>query len=93
MRLTIEQVEKISAMVLKRLKEKNLIIFKTGEDEVLERVKEAILADLRAEDALDREVEGILQSHSGELDSSGADYKKMFRMVKGKLARERDLVL
>lgn len=80
-------------MVLKRLKEKNLIIFKTGEDEVLERVKEAILADLRAEDALDREVEGILQSHSGELDSSGADYKKMFRMVKGKLARERDLVL
>ncbi|GMR04682.1 MAG: DUF507 family protein [Thermodesulfobacteriota bacterium] len=89
----MEQVEKISGLILKRLKETGLIVFKADEEVVLERVQEAILADLRAEDALDREVEEILKSHSGELDSGEVDYRKMFRMIKGKLAREREVVL
>ncbi|MFQ5735995.1 MAG: DUF507 family protein [Thermodesulfobacteriota bacterium] len=93
MRLTREQVEKISKAVLGNLKARELLVFKADEARVLEKIKEVVLADLRAEDALDREVDEIIQSHSGEDAGARIDYRKVFNMVKGKLARERGLVL
>ncbi|OGQ64623.1 MAG: hypothetical protein A3I81_11375 [Deltaproteobacteria bacterium RIFCSPLOWO2_02_FULL_55_12] len=76
-----------------RLKERDLVVFKADERKVLERMVEIFLADLRAEDNLDREVEEILKSHAGAIDTQKIDYRKMFNMIKGKLARERGLVL
>lgn len=93
MRLTKEQVEKITRTVLDKLKDKELVEFKAAESKVLERMTEVFLADLRAEDSLDREVEEILKGHSGEIDSQRLDYRKMFNIVKGKLARERGIIL
>jgi len=93
MKLTKEQVEKITRTVLDKLKDKDLVEFKAAEPKVLERMTEVFLADLRAEDTLDREVEEILKGHSGEIDSQRLDYRKMFNIVKGKLARERGIIL
>ncbi|MBI5454036.1 MAG: DUF507 family protein [Deltaproteobacteria bacterium] len=91
MKLTKEQVEKVSASIIERLKGKDLVVFKAAEPKVLERVNEIILANLRAEDSLDKEVEEILKSHS--VEGQKIDYRKMFNMVKGKLARERGIIL
>lgn len=91
MKLTKEQVEKVSASIIERLKGKDLVVFKAAEAKVLERVNEIILANLRAEDSLDKEVEEILKSHS--VEGQKIDYRKMFNMVKGKLARERGIIL
>ncbi len=93
MKLTKEQVEKISKSVLATLKDKGLLVFKADEGKVLEKINDVILADLRAEDALDREVEEIIKGHSGGLGGEKIDYRKMFNMIKGKLARERGMVL
>lgn len=93
MRLTKEQVEKVSTLILDGLKEKGLIEFKADERKVLERINEIILSDLRAEDALDREVEEILKTHASSMNSGKVDYRKMFQMIKTKLARERGIVL
>lgn len=93
MKLTEEQVERIVTKVVGNLKEKALIVYKADERAVHKRMVDAFLADLRAEDKLDDEVKEILSSHSKELDESNADYRKMFNMVKGKLARERGLTL
>ncbi len=93
MRLTTTQIETISKLILTRLREKELIIFKVDEDVVLKRVERAITENMRDEDQLDREVESILESHSGSLEEGGIDYRKMFSMVKGKLVRERELII
>ncbi len=93
MKLTIEQVDKISRIVVERLKEKDLVVFKAPENKVLERMHEIIMRDLKAEDDLDREVEEILKTHTGSMDNQKIDYRKMFSMIKGKLARERGIVL
>jgi len=93
MKLTIEQVEKIADHVLDALKKKGLITLKTGERQAIEKIKDVILADLRAEDGLDREVDEILKTHTGQMDSQRIDYRKMFNMIKGKLARERGIVI
>jgi len=93
MKLTREQVEKIMRTVLEKLKEKELVEMKSTETKLLERMTEVFVADLRAEDSLDREVEEILKGHSGEIDSQRLDYRKMFSIVKNKLARERGIIL
>jgi len=89
----MEKVEQIATLALKGLKDKGLVVFKTDEEIVLKRMIDAIVADLSAEDALDREVEAKLQSYSEEMDSGGVDYRKLFRMLKYKLARERGIIL
>ncbi|MFQ5465082.1 MAG: DUF507 family protein [Thermodesulfobacteriota bacterium] len=93
MRLQAEIIEKISRLILTRLKDEGLLVFKVPEEEVFAKVKGVITADMSAEDELDREVENILKSHAGELGSGEVDYRKMFSMVKHKLARERGVVL
>lgn len=93
MKLSIEQVEKISKIVVERLKEKDLIVFKAPENKVLDRMHEIIIHNLKAEDDLDREVEEILKTHTGSIDNQKIDYRKMFGMIKGKLARERGIIL
>ncbi|MBI5326687.1 MAG: DUF507 family protein [Deltaproteobacteria bacterium] len=93
MRLSKEQVEKISGSILNTLKAKELIILKANEEAVLHRITDIFLNDLKAEDELDREVEGIIKGHAKEIDAGRMDYRKMFSLIKGKLAKERSIVL
>jgi hypothetical protein len=92
-RLTKEQVEVISSLIFENLKKKGLVVFKTGEEVVLGRILELFFSDLRAEDELDREVEKLLETHTKVLEGGDVNYRKMFRMVKTKLAKERNIVL
>jgi hypothetical protein len=64
-----------------------------GEAELQEHIKGAIAADLSVEDNLNREVEDILRAHMKDAQSQSIDYRKMFSMVKNKLARERNIIL
>jgi hypothetical protein len=93
MKLSKEQAEKITGIILARLKEKDLIVFKADEETVLKKMEDAFIADLKAEDSLDREIEQILSTHAAAIDSQRLDYRKMFNMIKSKLARERGIVL
>jgi hypothetical protein len=92
-KLTNEQVENISTRVLKALKAKKLLVFKAGEAQILAKMQEAFLGDLHAEEELDREVEEIIKNHTGEMESRQVDYRRMFGLIKSKLAREREIVL
>jgi len=49
--------------------------------------------DLLVEDDLNLEVKEILDGMGDEIDQANINYRKMFQMVKTKLARERGLIL
>lgn len=93
MRLTKEQVQVISSLIFENLKKKRLVVFKTKEDLVMKRILEIFLGNLKAEDEFDRDVEKLLETHSRELEGGDVNYRKMFNMVKSKLAKERDIIL
>ena len=93
MRLSKEQIEKICRLILDNLKKKGLVSLKVSEQAVVERMIEIFTADIKKEDDLDREVERILSQHSGQIESGRIDYRKMFNMIKHKLAKERGIVL
>ena len=59
----------------------------------MERLSAVFEEDLAAEDRLNEEVREILQKHGEEMARGDINYQEMFRKVKNKLARDRDLIL
>jgi hypothetical protein len=92
MKVSPKQVEQMAAAVVAGLLEGARPA--GGTREALETaVRQAIAEDLAAEDALDQEVERLLAPHAAKMDEEGADYRRMFTLLKQKLARERGIVL
>ncbi len=93
MRIREEHVDRICRTLLARWKEKGLIRPKADDDVLLGKMIGEVLADFRREQELDREVERILEKHSGELARSQASSRVMFQKIKERLAQERKIVL
>lgn len=93
MRLTKSQVEEISMLVLRRLREMEIVAINAPEEKVLHRIVEIFTKDLTAEDELDKEVKKILEAYEADFKSGKMEYMKMFSKVKEKLVKERDLII
>jgi hypothetical protein len=92
-RLRQEEIDYIAWKILRSLKEEEVIDI-IGEDEpVADRLRGALTENLSIEDQLNREVDDILRNHLKEIQRDSVDYRRMFQMVKTKLARERNLVI
>jgi hypothetical protein len=88
-----EQVHRICRTLLSRWKEKGMIRPKTSEEVLLAKMIGEVMKDFRREEALDREVEALLEKHSRELSQSQASSHLMFQKIKERLAKERGIVL
>lgn len=93
MRLTKQQTEEISKIILKKLKGMDMVTFNAPEDKVLHRIVEIITKDLMVEEELDREVKKFLEAYEADFKSGKLEYMKMFNKIKEKLVKERDLTI
>ena len=92
MKLRKQQVEVIAAKVIDELTKRESI--KTENmDKAKELLKRVIIDDLVVEDKLNEEVRELLDRISSEMRQGSVEYHKMFRLVKEKLVRERNLIL
>jgi hypothetical protein len=92
LRLTRDQVESITQNLVHALiREGTISTEEVGG--VTDTLAAVFLEDLAAEDRLNDEVRGILEQHSEELSRGDINYQEMFRKIKMKLARERNLIL
>jgi len=92
MRLNKNQIEHLAFVILNNLVKERKII---AEDRprLLEEITNLILDDFQKEDKLDQEVREILGKHMEKIRRDNIEYQTMFRMIKSKLARERNIVL
>jgi len=76
---------------------KRLIGRKLGEvrDEARARevVRRILAEDLLAEEKLDTDARALLLDHAKEIRDSASDYRRLFALVKAKLAKERGFIL
>ena len=93
MRLRQEEIDYIAWKILRALKEAEVIDVIGEDDPVADRLRHALTENLALEDQLNREVDDILRNHLKEIQRDSVDYRRMFQMVKTKLARERNLVI
>ncbi|MFH1945085.1 MAG: DUF507 family protein [Acidobacteriota bacterium] len=79
------------AIVRNLLKEEKIL----SEDKrkLIDEVNEIILHEFSREDQLDIEVREILSNHMEKIRRENIEYQTMFKMIKTKLAKEKDIVL
>jgi hypothetical protein len=73
------------------LKEKKIIA--DDRNKLTDSLMNLITEEFQKEDKLDQEVREILSAHMEKIRSENIEYQTMFRMIKTKLAKERDMVL
>jgi len=93
MHLRDEQIGRLAEKVLGDLERAELIAQKQGRAAILAAIKAAIAADLKVEEALERDAEALLEQTLKAVGGDGIDRHKMLRMIKEKLAKERKIVL
>jgi hypothetical protein len=93
MHLRDEQIGRLAEKVLGDLASAGLITEKQGKGALLAAIKSAVTADMKVEEALERDAEALLEQTLRAVGDDGIDRHKMLRMIKDKLAKERKIVL
>jgi hypothetical protein len=91
-RLTRDQIEAITQNVVHALiREGTISTEEPGA--ITDRLAGVIAEDLAVEDQLNLEVREIMDKYSDEIARGDINYQEMFRKIKSKLARERNIIL
>jgi len=94
MHLKDDQITRIAERILSDLNRSGLITAKAEHGALLSSIREAIAANIKAEAALERDAETLLEQTLRSMGgSAGIDRHKMLKMIKDKLAKERKFVL
>lgn len=92
MRLNKNQIEHLASVAVRNLVKDGKIIAEDRNKLIVELI-DIITDDFQKEDKLDQEVREILSKHMEKIRRENIEYQTMFRMIKTKLARERNIVL
>ena len=92
MKLRKRQIETIAENIVEELINESAVRCQDV-DELKAMVRKEITEDLMVEDRLNDEVRKILDDHSSQIRQGSIEYHKMFRLVKEKLAKERNIIL
>lgn len=92
MRLNKNQIEHMAFAIVRNLiKQEKIIVEK--KTKLIEELENLIIEEFQKEDKLDQEVREILSQYMEKIRKENIEYQTMFRMIKIKLAKERDIVL
>mgnify|MGYP001124505613 CR=1 FL=1 len=92
MRLNRNQIEHLAFVILRTLIKEGKILVE-DRTKVLEEIIHLITEEFLKEDRLDQEVREILNKHMDEIRKGNIEYQTMFKMIKSKLAKERNIVI
>ena len=83
---------RMAEAVVKRLVTRKLVEVK-DETRARELVRRILVEDLMAEEKLDADARALLLDHAKQIRDSASDYRRVFSLVKAKLAKERGFTL
>lgn len=81
----------MAAQIIHELLAQNMIDH-PDKEKLYNLVHQVILDECMVEDKIDEEVRQILSEHTDEIQAANVQYHEMFKKVKAKLQRERNLI-
>lgn len=92
MRLNKNQIEHLGFLILRNLQKEGKVLIEE-KTSLLDGLISLITEEFQKEDQLDQEVRELLSKHMEKIRRENLEYQTMFRMIKTKLAKERNIVL
>ena len=93
MRLRREDIPKLSEKILKNLLDNNVISSQEATAKLVEKIQSTLFNHLAEEDALEKQVEKVMEQYKTQIASGTIDPQKMYMMIKKQVAKERKFVL
>ena len=91
MRVPKKMAEDMTGQIQQSLVTMNMIDH-PDKERLYNLINNVILEELMVEDKIDEEVRTILNEHVDEIQRANVQYHEMFKKVKAKLQRERNLI-
>ncbi len=92
MKLNKNQIEHLAFMTVRNLTKEGKVLIE-DKNRLVETIIALLTEEFQKEDRLDQEVREILSKHMEKIRKENIEYQTMFRMIKTKLAKERNIVL
>ena len=92
MRLNKLQIEHLAFSIVRNLLKEEKIIA-DNKNRLVESTNNLITEEFLSEDKLDQDVREILNQHMEKIRRENIEYQTMFKMIKTKLAKEKNIVL
>jgi hypothetical protein len=92
MRLNKNQIEHLAFIIVRNLNKEGKVILE-DKNKLIDGLIGLITDEFQKEDQLDQEVREILSKHMEKIRKENIEYQTMFKMIKTKLAKERNIVL
>jgi len=92
MKLNKNQIEHLAYTIVRNLRKDNKVLME-DRNRLQDEITGLLIEDFQKEDQLDQEVREILSKHMEKIRKENIEYQTMFRMIKTKLAKERNIVL
>jgi hypothetical protein len=92
MRLNKNQLEHLAFLIVRNLQRDGKVLIESKET-LLQDLTSLLNEEFLKEDQLDQEVRELLGKHMDEIRKGNIEYQTMFRMIKTKLAKERNIPL
>jgi hypothetical protein len=92
MRLNKNQIEHMGFVTVRNLLKEEKIIA-DDKNKLIEDIINLITEEFQKEDKLDQEVREILSDNIEKIRSDNIEYQTLFRMIKTKLAKEKEIIL
>ena len=92
MRLNKQQIEHLAFSIVRNLLKEEKIL-SDSRSTLVDTLTNLITEEFTNEDKLDQEVREILNKHMEKIRRENIEYQTMFKMIKTKLAKEKNIVL
>ena len=92
MKLNKNQIEHLAFMTVRNLTKEGKVLIE-DKNRLVETIITLLTEEFQKEDRLDQEVREILSKHMEKIRKENIEYQTMFRMIKTRLAKERNIVL
>lgn len=92
MRLNKQQIEHLAFSIVRNLLKEEKIL-SDSRNTLVDTLTNLITEEFTNEDKLDQEVREILNKHMEKIRRENIEYQTMFKMIKTKLAKEKNIVL
>lgn len=93
MRLKADKVDHLSKQIVKNFKTMKKLKFVASEEQVEGAVRRIFLNDLKREDDLEKEAEGILKQYQNKISMQNLSYNTLVAKTKQELARKKKIIL
>lgn len=93
MKLSKQRIAHVAQTLASRLVAEGHLELLGSQKALVEALERTIIEELQVEDRLNTEIRELMKAYEKQIEQGQVDYQKMFTMIKGKLVKDRGLVL